>query len=217
MFLLSGCELDNYSLPDKILEGVVIDIGTGEPIQTRQPNGIKVRLLEEGYDNPVPYDFWAKADGSFKNTRIFAAQYKAVVTEGPFEQSSADTVLVNLSQNQTVTFEVEPFVRLADVAIIKSGGGIQATYKISTNNTRKVLKSMLIVYTSPILHQTTTGKLSSAENDLAGIDNPAIDAMSFQDEIQNLESGKTYYARVAVLAENSLNRFNYSPIIEINL
>ena len=145
ILFLCSCELDNYVPPDIVLEGKVVDASTGETIQTQQPDGIKIRLLEEGYNNPVPFDFWTKSDGSFRNARIFAARYKVIAMEGPFEQSSVEELTVDLSRNQTITFEVEPFVRLTDVDISTSGGGIQATYKIlQTTSTKKILKSMLI-------------------------------------------------------------------------
>ncbi|MEX2565395.1 MAG: DUF3823 domain-containing protein [Cyclobacteriaceae bacterium] len=214
--MLTSCELDNYDIPDKILEGMVVDKLTGETIQTRQPDGIKIRLMEEGYTNPVPYDFWTKSDGTFRNTRVFSAKYKALTLEGPFEQSSVEEVDLDLTKNQNITFEVEPYARLLDVSISKTGSGIKATYKISqTNPERKIIRSMLICSDSPIIHQTTTNKLSSEENDLEILENENIYQMSFEDEIPNLEIGRTYYARVAVLTENSLSRFNYSPIIEI--
>jgi hypothetical protein len=215
---LSSCELDNYEEPDRILEGQVVDASTGEPIQTRQPDGIKIRLVEEGTQNPVPYEFWAKSDGSFRNARVFGGKYKVSALQGPFEEATAEQLTIDLSQNQTVTLKVEPFVRLAEVAIAKSGDGIKATYKIApTSSAKKIKSSMLICYTSPILHENTSGKLSSATNTLSGMTNAAIAATTFVDEIKNLKAGETYYARVAVLAENSLNRYNYSPIIQISL
>lgn len=215
--LMCSCKLDDYAVPDIVLEGNVVDVATGENVPTRQPDGIKIRLLEEGYKSPVPYDFWAKSDGSFRNTKIFSGKYKIIATEGAFEQASVDTQLVDLTKNQNITFKVEPFARVMDVSIVKSGNGIKATYKISQGaSTKKILKSMLICYTSPILHETTTGKLSSAENDLSGMTTDEIEGQSFTDTIDNLEAGKTYYARVAVQTENSLNRYNYSPIIQID-
>lgn len=214
LVLLSSCELDNYDAPDKVLEGKVIDASNGEALQTRQPDGIKVRLLEKGYGNPVPYDFWAMPDGTFRNTKIFAAQYDILVVEGPFEQSSVEQVTVDLNTNQTVTFEVEPYVRLSNVEITSSDGKLKATYKISpSTGKRKILKSMLICSTSDILHENTTNKRSSKENYLNEIANDEISTMSFVDEIEGLQAGQTYYARVAVLTENSLSRYNYSPIV----
>ncbi|HTN08204.1 DUF3823 domain-containing protein [Agriterribacter sp.] len=216
LLLANGCKIDNYDLPNQAIEGNVIDAVTGENIQTRQPNGIKIRLLEERIENAVPYDFWCKSDGSFKNTRLFAGKYKVVATEGAFEQSSVDTIIVDLGRSQNVSFKVEPFARLTDVIIAKSGSGIKATYKISQGtSTKKIIKSMLICYTSPILHEATTGKLASPENDLSGMTITDIENISFEDAIDNLVAGKTYYARVAVQTENPLNRFNYSPVIEI--
>lgn len=220
LLVLNACDLDNYEEPDIILQGKVVDEETGENIQTRQPNGIKIRLLEEGFDKPVPYDFWAKSDGSFRNTKIFKAKYSVKVMEGPFEQSSVNEKAVDLNRDvDDLTFEVVPYVRLKNVNINKSGtNSIKANYEITgTENGRKILKSMLIVHTSPILHQNTTNKLSSSVNDLSSVANSDIESMSFQDNISNLNEGETYYARVAVLTENTLNRYNYSEIIEIEL
>ena len=62
-----------------------------------------------------------------------------------------------------------------------------------------------------------SGKLSLPTNMLSGRTNADIAAATFVDEIQHLKAGETYYARVAVLAENALNRYNYSPVIQITL
>lgn len=218
--LAQACRLDDYSEPNIVLDGQVTDKQTGENLQTRQPDGIRIRLLEEGYANVVPYDFWAKADGTFRNTRIPPARYRVIPVDGPFEPSSVDTVELDLTHNQSITFQVEPFARLADVQITadKAGKSITATYHIRQGaGARKILKSMLIVATEPILHESTTGKLSSPENALSGMSAAQIEAKTFSDKVEGLEAGKTYYARVAVLTENTLNRYNYSAIMEIDL
>jgi|SRR5665647_161518 len=214
-FFLYSCKLDNYSVPDMTLDGSVVDKVTGENIQTRQPDGIKIRLVEQGYSNPQPYDFWTKSDGSFRNTRLFAGKYKVIAMEGAFEMSGVDTLNVDLSQNQTIKFQVEPFVRLKNVTVAFTGAKIRATYNIEqTTSTKKLVKSMLICHTSLILHESTDGVKKSTENDLSIMTSAVISSTSFVDEIAGLTAG-TYYARVAILAENSLNRFNYSPIIKI--
>lgn len=214
---MSSCELDNYEAPDRVLDGKVVDAATGEPLQTRQPDGIKIRLIEEGATNPVPYDFWAKSDGTFRNAKVFAGRYKVSVLQGAFEDATAEQLTVDMGANQNITLKVNPFVRLNDVAIVKTADGIKATYKLAPNTTKKILRSMLICYTSPILHENTSGKLSSATNNLSDRTHADIAAATFADEIKNLKPGETYYARVAVLAENSLNRYNYSPIIKITM
>jgi hypothetical protein len=200
-----------------ILEGKVVDRTTGENIQTRQPNGIKIRLLEEGYENPQPYDFWAMSDGTFKNTKLFSAKYSVTVLEGAFEDASVSPLVVDLSSNQTITFEVEPFVRLTNVNISVSGGTITASYHVErTTSTKKLVKCMLLCHESVILHETTIGVKKSAENNLSAMNDAQITSTTFTDQISGLASG-TYYARVAILAQNSLNRYNYSPIIKLSV
>ncbi len=210
-----SCKIDNYPLPERILDGVVVDKVTGENIQTRQPDGIKIRLIEEGFTNPQPYDFWVKSDGSFRNSRLFAGKYSVVAMEGAFEDSSVEPVNIDLSQNQTITFAVEPYVRLKNVNISVTGGTITAIYNIElTTSTKDLVKSMLICDPSVILHETTVGVKKSTENNLLTMTDPQITSTTFVDQITGLTSG-TYYARVAVLAENSLNRYNYSAIIKL--
>ena len=80
MFYMYSCEVDNYDAPDMTLQGNIVDKVTNQNIQTRQPDGIRMRLIEVGY--PTPLDFWAKPDGSFANTKLFAAKYKLLAMEG---------------------------------------------------------------------------------------------------------------------------------------
>ncbi len=215
MLILCSCELDNYTPPDITLEGKVTDEVTGENVFTRQPNGIKVRLLEEGYDNPVPYDFWVKPDGTFKNTRLFPAKYKISVLEGAFEQSSVEEVTVDLSRNQTIEFKVEPFIRLTDVSIVATGGTVRATYGIErTSSTNPMVRSLLILAKTNILHENTVGLKKSIENKLNTMTEEDILSTTFVDEITGLTAG-TYYARVAIFTQNYFNRYNYSEIVTI--
>lgn len=218
LLLFSSCKkIDNYSAPDVTLEGKVVDQETGENIPTRQPDGIKIRLLQQGFENPQPYDFWAKSDGSFTNTKLFKGQYKVLAMEGAFEQVSSDTLNIDLTHNQVITLSVVPYVRIKNVNISVAGGVIKATYNIDrTTSNRTLIRSMLLVDPSVVLHENTTGVSESPINDLSSMTDEEIASKTFSDEISGLAPG-TYYARVAVLAANTLNRYNYSPIIEIKL
>ncbi len=216
ILLLFSCEIDNYDAPDMTIEGKVVDQVTGENLYTQQPNGIKVRLLEEGFSNPIPFDFWAMSDGTFRNTKVFASKYKALVLEGPFEDSSVEQVDVNLtSGNQTFEFRVEPYVRLKNVNITVTGNTVKATYNIEHTTSDKVpTRCYLMLHNSVIVHQTTVGLKKSAINDLTTWTKEEIEAETFEDQITGLAPG-TYYARVGVLTNNYLNRYNYSQIVKI--
>ncbi len=214
VLFFNSCEVDDYELPNMTLEGKVVDQLTGENIQTRQPDGIRIRLYEEGF--PVPLNFWAMSDGNFRNTKLFAAKYEVIATEGNFDDSSVDAIEVDLrSSNQTIVFEVEPYIRLKNVNISVSGGTITATYNIEPT-TRTPISSLLICHNSLHLHEATIGVIRSATNNLEELTNEQITPTTFTDQITGLAPG-TYYARVAVLTQNTLSRYNYSPIIQLDV
>lgn len=216
LVLLYSCELDNYEPPTMTIEGKVVDEVTGENISTQQPNGIKIRLLEEGFTTPTPYDFWAMSDGTFRTTKVFPAKYKVLVLEGPFEDSSVEQLDVDVTgSNQTIEFRVVPYVRLKNVNITVSGTTVKATYNIERTTSTKVPKSsLLMIHQSVILHITTTGLKKSAVNNLTTYTPAALADKTFDDQITGLTPG-TYYARVGVLTDNYLNRYTYSPIVQI--
>jgi hypothetical protein len=218
LLLLGSCKkTDNYAAPDMTLEGKVVDLETKENVPTRQPDGIKIRLLQQGFENPQPYDFWAKSDGTFTNNKLFKGQYQVLLMEGAFEQSSSDTLDLDLTHNQIITLSVVPYVRVKNVNISVVGGIVKATYNIErTTSNRSLIRSMLLVDPSLVLHENTIGVSESPVNDLSSMTDAEIASKTFSDEIVGLAPG-TYYARVAVLAQNDLNRYNYSPIIEIKL
>ena len=66
------------------------------------------------------------------------------------------------------------------------------------------------------LYRFPMGYLKSAVNNLKLLTDPQIIAKQFTDQITGLTPG-TYYARVAVLATNSLNRYNYSQIVKVEV
>jgi len=216
LFLFYSCEIDNYDPPTMTLEGKIVDEVTGENLYTSQPNGIKVRLLEEGFAVPTPFDFWAMTDGTFKNTKLFAAKYKVLVLEGAFEDASVETLDVDLTKsNQVVEFKVMPFIRIKDVSITVSGTTAKAAYKLERTTSAKLPKSsLLLVYNSVHLHITTQGVKKSTVTDLSKITAVDLAAKTFENEITALTPGK-YYARVAVLTDNPIGRYSYSPIVEI--
>ena len=152
--LFYSCKLDNYDPPTMTIEGKVVDEVTGENLYTQQPNGIKVRLLEDGFKNPTPYDFWAMSDGTFKVTKVFASKYQALVLEGPFEDASVKQVPVDVtSNNQKIEFKVVPYVRLKNVSITVSGTTVKANYNIERTTSTKVPKSsVLLIHQSVLLH-----------------------------------------------------------------
>jgi len=121
----AGCstKLDNYTSPSCTIKGSVIDEGTDSTVQTEiGSGGTRVKLLETSYSsNPTPQYFQCMQDGTFNNDKIFPATYKVSV-EGPFvpivqTDASGNVVAdssqtINLTSTATLTFKVQPFLRI---------------------------------------------------------------------------------------------------------
>jgi len=212
-----SCEIDNYDEPNATFTGKIIDGQTGEPIQTRQPEGIQIRMIQEGYESPVPYDFWAKNDGTFKNSKLFGGTYEVIVQAGPFQNSVTKTITLKEGNVVDETFEVEPYVRISNIIISASGSTISGSYNLSMGNgTTQVKYSRLIAHVSPILHKNTDNLKTSENIDLTAVSSSNIQTLSFNSEITGLSPG-TYYVRVAVESDNVLGRNNYSEVIKVVL
>jgi hypothetical protein len=114
---------DNYPAPSSTITGSTIDEGTDATLETEiGGGGTRIKLLETSYDSaPVPLYFQSMQDGTFNNTKVFAATYKVSV-EGPFvplilTDSTGHTVTdssqtIVLKNSATLHFRVQPYLRV---------------------------------------------------------------------------------------------------------
>ena len=121
--LVACTKTDNYPAPSSTITGSTIDEGTDATLQTEiGGGGTRVKLLETSYDSaPVPLYFQSMQDGTFNNTKVFAATYKISV-EGPFvpliqTDSTGHTVTDSsqtlvLKNSATLHFRVQPYLRV---------------------------------------------------------------------------------------------------------
>ncbi|MEX6686456.1 DUF3823 domain-containing protein [Danxiaibacter flavus] len=204
---------DNYSAPSATVMGSVIDATTGKPIQTEQPNGIKMRLLEEKYGaNVSPLDYWIKADGTFDIANVFSGQYKVVPIEGAF--FPADTAVVDIEGVKEVSFTVTPFLTLTTSATV-SGTDVIVNYKLSRAKVAdKILdcKSLLSAY--PTVSYAINEM--SVTHDLTLVPDETALSTSYADTLHNVGAG-TYYVRAAARTNNANNKYNYSEVIEVKV
>jgi len=212
--ILSSCTQDNYPAPNAGIMGVITDAITNAPVQTEQPNGIKIRLIEESYGNNVtPIDFWCKADGSFENSNVFADKYKIVPIEGAF--FPADTAEVDVNGLKTVNFKVTPFLTIT-ASVTPSVGSITTNYTISrTKVGDKITTCKTLVSSYPsvsnVINEFNVSHNISGDTDLAILSN------QYSDSVTGLTSGNTYYVRVAACTNNANNKYNYSQIFTVKI
>lgn len=210
VLLAASCGIDNYLPPNATLQGELRD-PQGNPLITEQPNGFKIRIIEQG--SPQNRDFWGKPDGTFFNTKIFSGRYKVIPIDGAF--FPVDTVETQISGVTTINFEVTPYLTI-DASIAQEAGVLRATYTISqAAGAGKISTARLLVSKwNPNVGMNHNDK--SVVRDLSATPDATVTQTEYTDEIPGyLESGVTYYARVAVLANNALGRYNFSPVYEI--
>lgn len=213
--VLASCskQLDDHASPNAGISGTVMDVTTKQSFQTEQPNGIKIRLLEQSFSNPTPIDFWTKSDGSFENASLFPGKYKVVAIEGAF--FPADTILVDVGSTATASFNVTPFLTVG-ITVSTSGNMLILKYQLSRTKVGDKIaetKSLASVYpsVSNIVNEI------SVRHDLSGIPDDQALAMQYSDTLKGALSGNTYYTRVAARTNNANNKYNYSPVMSIKV
>jgi hypothetical protein len=154
LLMAGSCKkkLDNYPGPTETLKGSIMDMGTGKNVQSEvsgdNGKGTRIKLLETSWSsNPTPLYLAGKQDGTYENTKVFAATYK-MTAEGAFvplvQTNTAGEVTVDQSQTvdvkggtTTVNFNVEPFLEVEWVGepVINSDGSITAQAKLTRGTT----------------------------------------------------------------------------------
>jgi hypothetical protein len=210
LFTISACETDTYDLPAETLAGQLTD-PDGEPLITEQPNGFQIRMLEEGATQY--YDFWGKADGSFKNTKIFRAKYSIVPFNGPFFE--VEPQLYEVRGVTTVNFTVIPYCKIkADIVL--ENKDVKATFRITkAAGAGKIKEAQLLVSKwNPnvgVFYKDKSAALTFSDMNDADVQE-ALHSLAISGY---LDSGVTYYARIAVLCDNTLGRYNLSAVTRI--
>ncbi len=115
----------------------------------------------------------------------------------------------------TLNFEITPYLTI-DATIVQNGPNLKATYKIKqAPGAGKIRNARLLVNKwNPNVGMNYNDK--GILRDLSNIPDATIVQTEYTDQIVDyLESGVTYYARVAVLANNALGRYNFSAVHKI--
>lgn len=155
---LTSCtlfQLDNYDAPKEELYGSVTDVKTGEPVLTDQGSeGIRVRLIETSWEgNVTPQDFNCRPDGTFRNTKLFEADYNVRV-DGPFVPIVLETekgvVVSDKSENihlkgsKELDFQVNPFLKVEITGSpVVSGGKIAVNVVVKRATSRSELAEIM--------------------------------------------------------------------------
>lgn len=211
LVIFSSCELDSYDEPTSEISGQVIDAITGKPLQSQQPEGYQINLLEDGYTTPNL--FWGKADGTFKNVCLFPLKYEVKPTNGPFVDPAPQIVVLPKTD---LVFTVQPYVNISGTSAIENG-----LFKYSMNLKKgageKIIEMMYIISES---NQHVSASVFSYRHILDVSQTPDSELISnthsgviSADEYKYVQ-GKIYYIRFAAKTSSSA-RYNYSEPIKL--
>ncbi len=214
---LFGCKKDNIDGPNAVFYGQIIDRKTGEPLEQEISEGSRLYFMEMGWNNPPIQSMIIKSDGSFRNSMMFAGQYKFILDKGNFAVQDTVDIEIKKGENRKI-FEVTPLLRVLESEIIKNGRTITATFKIeqvTSNNVRRI--SLFAHPHSDVSSQVNlvrsnidvNGPVNSFDNFTLTID---LDANA-----NVLKEGESYYFRIGAQCMNNEAKYNYAPVVLIKL
>lgn len=239
MIVLAGSscsKLDNQDAPSETLRGSVIDAGTGKTVQTENGSGTRIKLLETSWsDNPTPFYIASMQDGTFNYTKLFPGTNK-ISAEGPFvpmvqtDATGATTVdksqTVQIKGTTTVTFSVEPFLRIEWVGepVINNDGTITARVKITrgTNDPafqQDISDVQMFVNSNKFVGNNNFDNRYSPKTEYGGSDGNAQvgQTISFTTIGGPLPTKREYFIRVGARTNYGLKYYNYTDVKTVTI
>ncbi|MDR3093451.1 MAG: DUF3823 domain-containing protein [Bacteroidales bacterium] len=217
---------DNYDEADGIITGTVIDVTTGEGLVTEQPNGFLIYCREDSWtasEEKPGQDFWGKADGTFRNTRIFAGSYSVYPKDGPFHPADTIPVEIRSGKETKVNFEVTPYCSFSEVVIEKSTTNSQAVVVSFKVNTHALPGEPATIRNYRIFASNRTQFVGNNVYD-ESVSSPSDVALTESDlgttitvTATGFQAGKTYYIRIgARCKESPQSRYNMTRVVSLS-
>ncbi len=222
---------DNLPAPAETLRGNIIDASTKQNVQSEVSGdngaGTRIRLLETSWsDNPTPLYLATKQDGTYNNTKVFAATYK-IIAEGafvPMDLAGNDqTQTVNVKGVTTVDFTVEPFLRVAWVGqpVTNADGSVsvQVTVSRGTTNTafqQAIINLGLFISPSEYVGNNNYDSRYSTLLTYSGTTGNAIVGQTITLTSKPLPK-REWFLRVGSRISFGTNRYNYSDIRPVTI
>ncbi len=219
MLLILGivsCEIDNIDAPSAAISGSLIDETTNKPLVTEQPNGFRIKMIETSWsESATPEYFWGKADGTFKNTKVFSATYDVQPVEGAF--FPVDPVSVKIDKSKTIDFTVTPYLSIHPKRVEIVGDAIEVEWTISRSKVGdKILDTrVFVVHDNPNVGTNYFTTALSPMVDLSGISDEEALSTTYKQTITGLTKGKTYYVKIGARTDNSSKRYNFTETVKL--
>jgi hypothetical protein len=229
LFTAGSCKkIDNYDGPTETLQGRIIDVGTGQNVQSEvsgdNGNGTRIRLLETSWSsNPTPLYLATKQDGTYINTKVFKATYK-MIAEGAFvpmdlagnDQSKTIDVAGGTT---TVDFTVDPFLRVEWIGepVVNANGSVTVQARVTRgtanpNFQQNITDLSLFVSPYQYVGNNNNDPRYSKITTYSGSSGNAIAGTIVTITTSGVMPKKDWFIRVGSRIAFGTNRYNYSTI-----
>lgn len=215
LLIANACKLDNYEAPNATFYGSIIDKETNELVEQDIINGTKIIIIESGFEIPQEQSLVVKNDGTYRNTMIFANQYKVQPKRGNFVDIDAQEV--EIKGETKLDFIVTPYIRIKNVNVFKNGTKIKASFNLQQTGFDDVQKIGLYVDKEPTVGESK--RIIAKEMPIGALINPnQLFTIELDMEVNPLlETGQTYFFRVGALINVPEAKSNYAKAIMIKL
>lgn len=214
--VFTSCELDNYPAPDGKLSGKIIDQETGELIETDIIDGTTIKLLEHGYDNVTPQYLRVKNNGTYVNSLLFRNSYTVQPEQRNFVQ--IDPQDITIGKNTVLNFEVQPYIRIKNLNIVKEGNNVIATFNLQQTTDDPVAEIGFYAHEEPnvgeAIYQITTKKSINRQVSDDEYFKLVINVARYSSIIKE---GTTFFFRVGARSSIGGAKFNYAPAEKITI
>lgn len=213
---VSSCKLDNYDAPNAALYGSILDIKTNELVEQDIINGMQIEFLEQGYESPVSQYMVIKNDGTYRNDLVFSGSYDIRPVRG--NCLPVDMQRIEVKGSTKIDFKVQPYIRVQNVSIQKTGTKIVATFNLEQTVPNKVKKIGLYAHPEPVVGETI--RTVAAEQQINVVSDPATVyrlEIDLPANAANLKAGKEYFFRVGALIDAAETKPNYAKAVRVML
>lgn len=214
--MMSCGDIDNMDGPDAAITGSLIDETTNKTLITEQPNGFRIKMVETSWsESATPEYFWGKADGTFKNTKIFSATYDVEPVEGAF--FPVEPVSVKIKKSENIDFKVIPYLTVLPSRVELVNDALMVEWTISrTKVGDKILDTrVFVVENNPNVGTSYFTTALSPMIDLNEVTDEEALSTTYKQTITGLTKGKTYYVKIGARTNNSSKRYNFAETVEL--
>ena len=214
LFLVTGCELDNFDEPKSEFKGRFVY--EGEALQLRgtaYDNDCMMYAYQEGpeYEDRGAINLFVNSDGEF-NSLMYDGFYKIVLRQdrGPWIPRK-DTIEVNIKGNQILDVEVTPYFLIKDTKIDFQNKVVKVKCKINqVVETASIDRA--VIYISKTKLVDNVAKI--AEKSFTNL-NPGEHEFTFDLSDNGVtDAAKFLYARVGVKARQG-NDYIFSEVTQL--